>query len=442
MQYSARNNMSLNDNITLLSPNPKIDEEGIRELHFSTSLTFFFLGVITNAFTLAIIKKYHNETEYHKDTILTMNLFINNLLASFLVTLFMAMDAKYLYPSHHKQITYISVCKSQLYLEYSIFGTEYLILIVIGMSRYFMINHHLLYQKIFGPQWNYRLILIACWTLCPLIFLYTLFLPVDEMTYSTLTSTCHYNGKEQDGFYFSIAIFLFTIPFILFTYIAICIKLFNVSSKLKSHRRQSMDFDKKEPLRERRLAMTAIVLFVKIFVTYLPHTLLIFIQPGNKNNPSMTKINIHIIFLYLRFSNMFTNAISYCFLNAIASTTLLKLWPFCHKKVHSNNSSSASSKHVNVSSSDVQRQEEQTSDKPPSVKIQIKPDIEVNVRTPSVEQNMRMSFSSNSIYIISTNSMDDDECAEMQCIPTSTNISTSSPDGNRQDILPSVQSTV
>jgi hypothetical protein len=240
------------------------------------------------------------------------------------------------------------------------------------------------------------------------------------------------------------------------------------------------------------------VLFVKIFVTYLPHILLIYIQPGNWHNPSMKNINLHIILLYLRFSNMFTNAISYCFLNAIASTTLLKLWPFCHHKVHSNNSSNASSKPVHVSFSEVQGQgdnssegqrhrgnssaeaqrqrknssgiqrqgensfdeednssenwipednssavlrqddymELQTSATPPSIKL-VKPESDVKVRTPSSKENMRVFFSSNPICIISTNSMNDNDHTEKRC-STNTKISISLPVDNTQDFLSSV----
>ena len=439
-------NTTLDINISLSSGQPyHINEEEIREVHFSVSMTYFILGVVSNVVTLAIVKLYHNDTEYHNDTILTMNLFVNNFLASFFVTLSMALNAKFLYPSKGDNSLYITFCKLQLYLEYSIFGAEYLILILIGISRYLMINRYALYQRIFNNQWYYRFILIFCWAVSPVAFLYTIFLPWDDLKYSVYTSTCCYKGKGQDGFYFSTATFLFTIPIMLFTYIAISIKLFKVNINLRNIRRKSVDFDKKDSsLREKWFVMTIIVLFFKIFVTYLPHTLLTFVdlaQIGQSN--SMEK---HLTFFYLRLSNTFTNAISYCFLNSIVRSTIIKLWPFCQGKVHSSASSIAECPEENISLPDIKEEADNEGTTSTDSIKQKNPEQTIITKMPLCEENMQMSFSSNSIYIISTNSMDQSSCEEMLSVTpqalTSRSTSISAMPDNQQDILPHVHSTV
>lgn len=444
MIYLSRNT-TLDMNISLTEEQShQCQRSAIRETHFTVSMIYFCLGVAFNIFTLAMIKRYHNEAEYHKDTILTMHLFVNNLLASIFVTFSMAVNAKFLQPYNHGNYPYIIFCKVQLYLEYSIFGAEYLILIVIGISRYLMINQFSLYQKIFIPPWNYRMLLIGCWAVCPVVFLYTLFLPWDNMTYSLYTSTCYYKGKGQDGFFFSTAIFLFTIPIMMFTYIAICVKLFKVNHNLKSHRRKSMDIDKKvsEP-REKWLVITIIVLFFKIFVTYLPNTMMVFIDPGDNNQH--TDMTTHLTFLYLRLSNTFSNAISYCLLNSIVRSTLLKLWPFCHGKVHSNSTSSASNPPENISLPDIEEEadivEKQTVVADITQNTHAKMELTVSGKLPTIEENMRMSFSSNSIYIISTNSLNEDDCDEMFCESPRAPTLTPHFSDDSQEILPSVQST-
>lgn len=205
-----------------------------------------------------------------------------------------------------------------------------------------------------------------------------------------------------------------------------------------------MDIDKKvsEP-REKWLVITIIVLFFKIFVTYLPNTMMVFIDPGDNNQH--TDITTHLTFLYLRLSNTFSNAISYCLLNSIVRSTLLKLWPFCHGKVYSNSTSSASNPPENISLPDIEEEadivEKQTAVADITQKTHAKMELTVSGKLPTIEENMRMSFSSNSIYIISTNSLNEDDCDEMFCESPRAPTLTPHLSDDSQEILPSVQST-